>query len=50
MKKWQRFIMKFGGLISAFALVITAAGANQVCYFIVGQDRPPESARRLRKF
>jgi len=45
-----RCAVKFGGLLSAFATLVTGISVNRMCYFIFGQDEVPAGAKRLRKF
>jgi len=36
--------------VAAMALMVTAANVNRCCWFVLGQDRLPENAGKLRKF
>jgi len=36
--------------VAALALMVTAANMNRCCWFILGQDKIPENAKKLRKF
>lgn len=36
--------------VAAMALMVTAANANRACWFVLGQDKLPENAKKLRKF
>ncbi len=46
----KKFMMKFGGLFAALALVITTATVNSACACIMHQEEIPETAKKLRKF
>lgn len=51
MKKYIRnFGYRFGGVIAAFALVITTLNVNSTCVYFAHQPKLPESAKKLRKF
>jgi len=36
--------------VAAMALMVTATNANRCCWFVLGQDKLPENAKKLRKF
>lgn len=36
--------------VAALALMVTATNMNRCCWFILGQDKMPENAKKLRKF
>jgi AgrD protein len=46
----NNFIAKFGGLVAALAIMVTAVSANRVCMFIMHQPELPKGAEKLRKF
>ncbi len=45
----KNLIAKYGGVIAALALMITAANVNRVCMIIMHQPELPEGAEKLRK-
>ncbi|CUX71154.1 MULTISPECIES: cyclic lactone autoinducer peptide [Clostridia] len=47
MRNW---IIKFGGVISALALMITTLNVNAACTFYAHQPKLPDGAEKLRKF
>ena len=46
----KKFIVKYGHILSAFALVVTTFASNRTCNYILYERKLPESAKRLRKF
>lgn len=36
--------------VAAMALMVTAANVSTCCWFILGQDKLPENAKKLRRF
>lgn len=36
--------------VAALALTVTATNMNRCCWFIFGQDKLPDNAKKLRKF
>ena len=46
----KKFTMKYGDVLSAFALVVTTVSSNRVCNYIFPDPKLPESAKHLRKF
>ena len=46
----KKFIYKYASVLAALALVVTTVNANSTCYFVMHQDKMPESAKKLRKF
>jgi cyclic lactone autoinducer peptide len=36
--------------VAALALTVTATNMNCCCWFIFGQDKLPDNAKKLRKF
>lgn len=46
----KKFMLKYSGMLAAFALVITTVVANSACVWITHQEQLPESAKALRKF
>lgn len=37
-------------VIAAMAFMVTMTSVHTCCWFILGQDTPPENAKKLRKF
>lgn len=51
MRNWMKgFMLKYGGAIASFALMITALNVNAACLFHGHQPRLPEGSEKLRKF
>lgn len=54
MSKIKMFYQKLnkGALssVAALALMITASNVSTCCWYIFGQDKLPENAKKLRKF
>lgn len=48
--KNKEWLYTLGRAIFSFALMITAFNVNTTCAFIAHQPKPPESAKRFRKF
>ena len=46
----KKFIVKYGNVFAALALMITTINVNSTCWFIMHQDKLPEAAKKLRKF
>lgn len=46
----KKFIMKFGGMFAALAMVVTSLTVNSACACIMHQEELPEEAKKLRKF
>ncbi|MBQ4522874.1 MAG: cyclic lactone autoinducer peptide [Lachnospiraceae bacterium] len=36
--------------VAALALMVTAVNTSSCCWYIFGQDKLPENAKKLRKF
>ena len=36
--------------VAALALMVTASNVSTCCWYIFGQDKLPENAKKLRKF
>ena len=36
--------------VAAMALMVTATNVSTCCWFILGQDKLPDNAKKLRKF
>lgn len=36
--------------VAALALMVTATNVSTCCWFILGQDKLPDNAKKLRKF
>lgn len=54
MSKLKKLVNKlsYGTLtsVAAMAFMVTAGNVNRGCWFILGQDKLPENAKKLRKF
>ncbi len=54
MSKVKKFLhkMNIGALssVAAMALMVTAANVSTCCWFILGQDKLPDNAKKLRRF
>lgn len=46
----KNFMMKYSGILAAFALFVTTATANSTCICVIHQEKLPECAKKLRKF
>ena len=46
----KKFIMKYGHIFTALAVVVTAYSANRCCAYFYHQPKLPASAKKLRKF
>lgn len=46
----NNLIAKFGGIIAALALLVTATNVNHACMVVMHQPKLPEGAEKLRKF
>lgn len=46
----KNIIMKFGGVVASFALLITTVNVNTNCIAFIHQPKLPKGAERLRKF
>jgi len=46
----KKFLLKYAGALSAFALMIATASANSATPFYFGQAPAPASLKNLRKF
>lgn len=46
----KTIITKFGPMLAAIALFVTAVGVNTTCTWVGYQPELPEGARKLRKF
>lgn len=46
----KKFLVKFGGAIATFALMITALNVNAACIFTTHQPELPKGSMNLRKF
>ena len=47
MKKLCSFVTKFGGFVTAFAIVVTSLTANSACAWIAYQTEEPEDVKAL---
>jgi len=45
-----KLLMKLGGLVASFALMVTAMNMNATCICLIHQPKLPEGADKLRKF
>ncbi len=48
--KMKKFVSKWGHVLAAFALVVTALTSNVACGWVYHQPKMPEAAKKLRKF
>ena len=48
--KISKFLVKFGGFMSAIALTLVTAISNSTCTWYIYQEKMPEQAKQLRKF
>ncbi len=46
----KKFILKYGHVISAVALYVTATSASTMCSIFFYDRKLPDSAKKLRKF
>lgn len=46
----NRLLLRFSGMISVLALIITTTSANVTCGYYAYQPKLPENAKNLRKF
>ena len=46
----KKLLMKYGHILSAFALIVTTYVANRNCVLIFHQAKLPDAAKKLRKF
>lgn len=46
----KKIVIKYGHILSAFALVITTMASSRTCASILHEPKLPESAKKLRKF
>lgn len=49
MKKFYSFMARFGGMVAAFAMVVTALTANSTCIWLSYQPEEPEEVKALKK-
>lgn len=49
MKKFYSFMTRFGGMVAAFAMVITSLTANSTCIWLSYQPEEPEEVKALKK-
>ena len=49
MKKLYSFMTKFGGVVAAFAVVVTSFTANSACVWLAYQPEEPEEVKALKK-
>lgn len=49
MKKLYSFMTKFGGVVAAFAVVVTSFTANSACVWLAYQPEEPEDVKALKK-
>lgn len=50
MKKNKNWLLTIGSVIPAIAFMVTTFNVNTTCYWIVNQDKLPNTAKKLRKF
>lgn len=46
----KKFVMKYGHVLSAIALIMTTFSSNRACALILHEPKLPKSAKSLRKF
>ena len=46
----RKFITKYSGVLTAFALLVASHSANVTCYFHFNQPSQPDAVKKLRKF
>ena len=49
LKELYSFITKFGGVVAAFAVVVTSLTVNSACAWIAYQTEEPEEIKALKK-
>ena len=49
MKKLYSFITRLGGMVAAFAVVVTSLTANSACVWLAYQPEEPEEVKALKK-
>ena len=49
MKKFYSFMTRFGGMVAAFAMVVTSLTANSTCIWLSYQPEEPEEVKALKK-
>lgn len=50
MTKWMQICSRFGGVLAALAMMVTALTVNSTCIYLTHQEELPENAKKLRKF
>lgn len=45
----KNLIARYGGVIAALALMVTAMNVNRACMFVIHQPELPEGAEKLRR-
>lgn len=48
-KRFYTLITKFGGLLAAFAVVVSTMTSNSTCLWITYQPEEPEEVKALKK-
>lgn len=46
----KKFIFKYSGILTAFALIIASHSANAACFYHFNQPEQPDAVKKLRKF
>ncbi|SHH69098.1 cyclic lactone autoinducer peptide [Clostridium collagenovorans DSM 3089] len=46
----KKFVQKYGTVLTALALMVTAHSASTCCYYVLHQPELPKGAKALRKF
>lgn len=46
----SKILIKLGGVIASFALMVTAMNMNATCICLIHQPKLPEGAAKLRNF
>lgn len=47
---WNKLNKEVLSSVAAMALMVTVSNVSTCCWFILGQDKLPENAKKLRKF
>lgn len=47
---WNKLCRGVMTSAAAMAMMVTASNVSTCCWFILGQDKLPENAKKLRKF
>lgn len=47
---WDKMNKSALSSVAALALMVTASNVSTCCWFVFGQDKLPENAKKLRRF